>query len=250
MKKPPARARPTHHRACETIPAGYTRLSGACADPFRRQIVAGLCGPEQIHGAGAGLDHARRIAKDCSSARDWINAAVKIARQQTRLQGPRTDGQADVSAPTAFESVRISPPQCRGRGAGQRTSGRLTFSTPPIRIIWASARCHQARQDLSIAPSTMPGMGVSTMLEMGEAFAPLARKEHRSNSIAVPVLDAGKQRGLWGSAYCASPPSWRQLKHIVGGVNRDGGLPERPGPRSWWWSATGRRDSKTRSPAC
>jgi len=64
------------------------------------------------------------------------------------------------------------------------------------------------------------GMGVSSVLELGEAFA--HAKPQRSIAIICWTLE---EQGLLGSAYFAAHPVW-PLSHIVGGVNLDANLPE------------------------
>ena len=63
------------------------------------------------------------------------------------------------------------------------------------------------------------GMGVSSILELGEAFA--HAKPQRSIAIICWTLE---EQGLLGSAYFAAHPLW-PLSHIVGGVNLDASLP-------------------------
>ena len=64
------------------------------------------------------------------------------------------------------------------------------------------------------------GMGVSSILEIGEAFA--HARPQRSVAIICWTLE---EQGLLGSLYFAEHPIW-PLSHIVGGVNLDGGLAE------------------------
>jgi len=64
------------------------------------------------------------------------------------------------------------------------------------------------------------GMGVSSVLELGEAFA--HSRPQRSIAIICWTLE---EQGLLGSAYFAAHPLW-PLSHIVGGVNLDANLPE------------------------
>ena len=64
------------------------------------------------------------------------------------------------------------------------------------------------------------GMGVSSILEIGEAFAHGKRPER-----TIAIIDwTLEEQGLLGSQYFAQHPIW-PLNHIVGGVNLDGGLP-------------------------
>jgi Zn-dependent M28 family amino/carboxypeptidase len=64
------------------------------------------------------------------------------------------------------------------------------------------------------------GMGVSSILEIGEAFAHGKRPQR-----TVAIIDwTLEEQGLLGSQYFAEHPLW-PLNHIVGGVNLDGGLP-------------------------
>ncbi len=65
------------------------------------------------------------------------------------------------------------------------------------------------------------GMGVSSILEIGEAFAHGPRPQR---SIAI-ICWSLEEQGLLGSQYFAQHPIW-PLSHIVGGVNLDGGLAE------------------------
>ncbi|HEX4296137.1 MAG TPA: M28 family peptidase [Rhizomicrobium sp.] len=65
------------------------------------------------------------------------------------------------------------------------------------------------------------GMGVSSILEIGEAFAHGPRPQR---SIAI-ICWSLEEQGLLGSQYFAVHPIW-PLSHIVGGVNLDGGLAE------------------------
>lgn len=67
------------------------------------------------------------------------------------------------------------------------------------------------------------GMGVSSILEIGEAFAH-APPTDRSVAIICWTLE---EQGLLGSQYFAQHPVW-PLAHIVGGVNIDANLPEGP----------------------
>jgi Zn-dependent M28 family amino/carboxypeptidase len=64
------------------------------------------------------------------------------------------------------------------------------------------------------------GMGVSSILEIGEAFAH-GKRPQRSIAIIDWTLE---EQGLLGSQYFAQHPVW-PLNKIVGGVNLDGGLP-------------------------
>jgi Zn-dependent M28 family amino/carboxypeptidase len=64
------------------------------------------------------------------------------------------------------------------------------------------------------------GMGVSSILEIGEAFAH-GKPPQRTIAIIDWTLE---EQGLLGSQYFAEHPVW-PLNHIVGGVNLDGGLP-------------------------
>ncbi|HEY4943262.1 MAG TPA: M28 family peptidase [Rhizomicrobium sp.] len=66
------------------------------------------------------------------------------------------------------------------------------------------------------------GMGVSSILEIGEAFAHARPGPQRSIAIICWTLE---EQGLLGSQYFAVHPVW-PLAHIVGGVNLDGGLAE------------------------
>jgi len=66
------------------------------------------------------------------------------------------------------------------------------------------------------------GMGVSSVLELGEAFARARPRPQRSIAIICWTLE---EQGLLGSAYFAMHPIW-PLSHIVGGVNLDASLPQ------------------------
>jgi Zn-dependent M28 family amino/carboxypeptidase len=66
------------------------------------------------------------------------------------------------------------------------------------------------------------GMGVSSILELGEAFAHLKPAPARSIAIICWTLE---EQGLLGSEYFAKHPVW-PLSHIVGGINLDANLPE------------------------
>jgi len=66
------------------------------------------------------------------------------------------------------------------------------------------------------------GMGVSSILELGEKFA--HDKPHPQRSIAF-IDWTLEEQGLLGSQYFAEHPIW-PLNHIVGGVNLDAGLAE------------------------
>jgi len=66
------------------------------------------------------------------------------------------------------------------------------------------------------------GMGVSMVLEIGEAFAKQPQPPARSAAIICWTLE---EQGLLGSEYFAQHPLW-PLSHIVAGVNIDGELPE------------------------
>jgi Zn-dependent M28 family amino/carboxypeptidase len=68
------------------------------------------------------------------------------------------------------------------------------------------------------------GMGVSSILEIGEAFAHQKTPPKRSIAIICWTLE---EQGLLGSAYFSEHPVW-PLKHIVGGINLDMNLPEGP----------------------
>ena len=67
------------------------------------------------------------------------------------------------------------------------------------------------------------GMGVSSILEIGEAFA---HEPAPARSIGI-VCWTLEEQGLLGSQYFAKHPVW-PLSHIVGGVNIDANLPEGP----------------------
>ena len=64
------------------------------------------------------------------------------------------------------------------------------------------------------------GMGTSSILELGEAFA--HAKPQRSIAIISVTLE---EQGLLGSQYFAEHPLW-PLNHLVGGINIDANLPE------------------------
>ncbi|MEI9888111.1 MAG: M28 family peptidase [Rhizomicrobium sp.] len=66
------------------------------------------------------------------------------------------------------------------------------------------------------------GMGVSSVLEIGEAFAAARPRPQRSIAVICWTLE---EQGLLGSEYFSHHPVW-PLNHIVGGVNLDGGLAE------------------------
>jgi Zn-dependent M28 family amino/carboxypeptidase len=64
-------------------------------------------------------------------------------------------------------------------------------------------------------------MGVSSILELAEAFKADHRAPQRSIAFIAWTLE---EQGLLGSEYFAKNPLW-PLNHIIGGVNLDGGLP-------------------------
>jgi Zn-dependent M28 family amino/carboxypeptidase len=66
------------------------------------------------------------------------------------------------------------------------------------------------------------GMGVSSILEIGEAFA--HDKPAPGRSIAI-ICWTMEEQGLLGSQYFAQHPLW-PLSHIVAGINLDANLPE------------------------
>jgi Zn-dependent M28 family amino/carboxypeptidase len=66
------------------------------------------------------------------------------------------------------------------------------------------------------------GMGVSSILEIGEAFANHKPAPERSIAIICWTLE---EQGLLGSEYFAEHPVW-PLSHIVAGINLDANLPE------------------------
>ena len=68
------------------------------------------------------------------------------------------------------------------------------------------------------------GMGVSSILELGEAFAHDKTPPRRSIAIVCWTLE---EQGLLGSEYFSKHPVW-PLSHIVGGVNIDANLPQGP----------------------
>ena len=68
------------------------------------------------------------------------------------------------------------------------------------------------------------GMGVSSILELGEAFVHDKTPPKRSIAIICWTLE---EQGLLGSEYFGKHPLW-PLSHIVGGVNIDANLPEGP----------------------
>jgi Zn-dependent M28 family amino/carboxypeptidase len=68
------------------------------------------------------------------------------------------------------------------------------------------------------------GMGVSSILELGEAFAHDKTPPQRSIAIICWTLE---EQGLLGSEYFAKHPIW-PLSHIVGGINIDANLPVGP----------------------
>ena len=78
------------------------------------------------------------------------------------------------------------------------------------------------------------GMGVSSILELGETFAHAKPRPQRSVAIICWTLE---EQGLLGSAYFAEHPLW-PLSHIVGGINLDANLPEGP-PTTWSLVGTG-----------
>jgi Zn-dependent M28 family amino/carboxypeptidase len=65
------------------------------------------------------------------------------------------------------------------------------------------------------------GMGVSSILELAEAFH-AAKRPQRSIAFIGWTLE---EQGLLGSEYFAEHPLW-PLNHIVGGINLDANLPE------------------------
>lgn len=66
------------------------------------------------------------------------------------------------------------------------------------------------------------GMGVSSILEIGEKFA------HNSPKRSIAIISwTLEEQGLLGSQYFAEHPIW-PLNHIVGGINLDANLPEGP----------------------
>ncbi len=68
------------------------------------------------------------------------------------------------------------------------------------------------------------GMGVSSILEIGQAFVHADPKPKRTVAIICWTLE---EQGLLGSAYFAQHPVW-PLSHIVGGINIDANLPVGP----------------------
>ena len=66
------------------------------------------------------------------------------------------------------------------------------------------------------------GMGVSSILEIGEAFAHDKPAPQRSVAIIAWTME---EQGLLGSQYFAAQPLW-PLNHIVGGINLDANLPQ------------------------
>jgi len=66
------------------------------------------------------------------------------------------------------------------------------------------------------------GMGVSSILELGEAFAHDKPPPARSIAIICWTLE---EQGLLGSEYFGEHPVW-PLNHIVAGINLDANLPE------------------------
>ena len=68
------------------------------------------------------------------------------------------------------------------------------------------------------------GMGVSSILELGEAFAHDKPAPQRSIAIVCWTLE---EQGLLGSEYFAKHPVW-PVNHIVGGINIDANKPEGP----------------------
>ncbi len=66
------------------------------------------------------------------------------------------------------------------------------------------------------------GLGTSSILELGEAFAHAKPAPQRSIAIISVTLE---EQGLLGSEYFAEHPLW-PLNHIVGGLNTDANLPE------------------------
>ncbi len=68
------------------------------------------------------------------------------------------------------------------------------------------------------------GMGVSSILEIAEAFA--HEKPHPERSIAI-ICWTLEEQNLLGSEYFSRHPIW-PLSHIVGGINLDANLPEGP----------------------
>ncbi|MGD0190669.1 MAG: M28 family peptidase [Rhizomicrobium sp.] len=66
------------------------------------------------------------------------------------------------------------------------------------------------------------GMGDSSILELGEAFA--HERPHPQRSIAI-ICWTLEEQGILGSQYFARHPVW-PLSHIVGGINLDANIPE------------------------
>jgi len=66
------------------------------------------------------------------------------------------------------------------------------------------------------------GMGISSILEIAEAFAADKLRPQRSVAFIAWTLE---EQGLLGSQYFAEHPVW-PLNHIVGGVNHHANLPE------------------------
>jgi len=68
------------------------------------------------------------------------------------------------------------------------------------------------------------GMGVSSILELGEAFSHDKPAPQRSIAIVCWTLE---EQGLLGSEYFAKHPVW-PVNHIVGGINIDANKPQGP----------------------
>jgi Zn-dependent M28 family amino/carboxypeptidase len=66
------------------------------------------------------------------------------------------------------------------------------------------------------------GMGISSILEIAEAFAHDKPTPQRSIAFIGWTME---EQGLLGSAYFSQHPAW-PLNHIVGGINLDANLPE------------------------
>jgi Zn-dependent M28 family amino/carboxypeptidase len=145
--------------------------------------------------------------------------AIKIAANRRGFKGGPL-GQLTVSATMQSTISRITTRNVVGVVEGR--------TRPNEYLLYTAHWDHLGRKPDLPGPDKIyngaidNGIGVSTVLEIAEAFLQSDTPPARSVAILCWTLE---EQGLLGSEYFAKNPLW-PLKTIVAGINRDGTLPE------------------------
>ena len=145
--------------------------------------------------------------------------AIKIAANRRGFKGGPL-GQLTVSASMQSTVSRIVTRNVVGVVEGR--------TRPNEHLLYTAHWDHLGRKPDLPGPDKIyngaidNGIGVSTVLEIAEAFVESDTPPARSVAILCWTLE---EQGLLGSEYFAKNPLW-PLETIVAGINRDGTLPE------------------------